>query len=75
MANNIHTVYNSDKHRWENKSEGNSDPLSWHHTKDNAEDRAQNLAEDRGVEHFIHGRDGKIQERNSYGSDPFPPRG
>ncbi|MBY0544383.1 MAG: DUF2188 domain-containing protein, partial [Gammaproteobacteria bacterium] len=27
------------------------------------------------VEHFIHGKDGKIQERNSYGNDPFPPRG
>jgi UDP-N-acetylenolpyruvoylglucosamine reductase len=23
---------------------------------------------------FVHGRDGTIKERNSYGSDPFPPR-
>ncbi|WP_077309371.1 DUF2188 domain-containing protein [Terribacillus halophilus] len=26
-------------------------------------------------EHFIHGKDGKIRERDSYGNDPFPPRG
>lgn len=75
MTKNIHTVYNSDKNRWENKKEGSSDPLSWHRTKDNAEDRGQDIAEDKGVEHFIHGKDGKIQERNSYGNDPFPPRG
>lgn len=75
MAKNIHTVYNSDKQRWENKTEGNSSPISWHHTKANAEDRGEKMAEGKNVEHFIHGKDGKIQERNSYGNDPFPPRG
>ncbi|WP_268245296.1 DUF2188 domain-containing protein [Vulcaniibacterium thermophilum] len=24
---------------------------------------------------FIQGRDGQIRERNSYGDDPFPPKG
>ena len=28
-----------------------------------------------GGEVFIHGRDGKIRERNTYGHDPFPPQG
>jgi hypothetical protein len=23
---------------------------------------------------FIHGKNGQIQNRNSYGNDPFPPR-
>ena len=27
------------------------------------------------TELFIHGRDGRIRERNSYGPDPFAPRG
>jgi hypothetical protein len=27
------------------------------------------------TEHLIHNLDGTIAERNSYGSDPFPPRG
>ncbi len=75
MAKNIHTVYNQEKSRWENKKEGSPTPLSTHRTKDNALDKAEHIAEHRNVEHFIHGKDGKIQERNSYGSDPFPPRG
>lgn len=75
MAKNIHTVYNSGRGMWENKKEGSPTPLSSHHTKDRAEDRGESIAEAKGVEHFIHGKDGKIQERNSYGNDPFPPRG
>ena len=75
MNKNIHTVYNPESKRWENKIAGNSDPISTHKTKDLAENRGQDAAEDRAVEHIIHGKDGKIQERNSYGNDPFPPRG
>ena len=75
MSKNIHTVYNSDRQMWENKAENSSAPLSSHHTKENALNRAESIAEKAKVEHFIHGKDGKIQERNSYGNDPFPPRG
>ena len=75
MGKNIHTVFNSDRHMWENKAEGTTKPLSSHHTKGNALDRAEQIAENKHVEHLIHGKDGKIQERNSYGNDPFPPRG
>jgi Uncharacterized protein conserved in bacteria (DUF2188) len=60
---------------WENKREGIGKPLSSHHTKENALDKGEKIAKERKVEHFIHGKDGKIQERNSYGNDPFPPRG
>jgi hypothetical protein len=28
-----------------------------------------------GVDHVIHNRNGRIGESNSYGSDPFPPKG
>jgi hypothetical protein len=76
MANkNIHTVFNSDRHMWENKKEGSDNPLSSHHTKENALNKGEKFAETSKVEHFIHGKDGKIQERNSYGNDPFPPKG
>jgi len=27
------------------------------------------------TEHFIHNKDGEIASRNSYGTDPQPPRG
>jgi hypothetical protein len=75
MAKNIHTVFNSDRHMWENKKEGSSQPVSSHHTKVNAVNRGEQIARQEKVEILIHGKDGKIQERNSYGNDPFPPRG
>lgn len=27
------------------------------------------------IEFFLHGRNGQIRERDSYGHDPFPPKG
>lgn len=33
------------------------------------------VSRNQGAEFFIHGRNGRIRERNSYGNDPFPPRG
>lgn len=36
---------------------------------------ARDLAMKTKSEVFIHGKDGKIRERNSYGNDPYPPKG
>ncbi|HEY5721610.1 MAG TPA: DUF2188 domain-containing protein [Allosphingosinicella sp.] len=36
---------------------------------------ARDVAQNQKTELFIHGRDGRIRERNSYGSDPSPPKG
>lgn len=69
---NIHTVpYNGD---WAVKKEGQSKPLSVHHTKENAEARGASIARRLEVEHVIHGRDGRIQDKDSYGHDPNPPK-
>jgi len=35
----------------------------------------QHIAINQQSEMFIQGRDGQIRERNSYGDDPFPPKG
>ncbi|MFC3268349.1 DUF2188 domain-containing protein [Vulcaniibacterium thermophilum] len=37
--------------------------------------RARGIAINQRSELFIQGRDGQIRERNSYGDDPFPPKG
>ncbi|GGE38879.1 hypothetical protein GCM10011367_11640 [Marinicauda pacifica] len=44
-------------------------------TQEEAIARAKAIAQRQGTELYIHGRDGRIRERNSYGNDPFPPRG
>lgn len=32
------------------------------------------IAKNQGSELIIHGRDGRIRARDSYGNDPFPPK-
>lgn len=38
-------------------------------------DRGREIARNQGSELFIHGRDGRIRERDSHGQDPRPPKG
>jgi hypothetical protein len=40
-----------------------------------AAERGKETAKREGVELVIHGKDGRIREKNSYGRDPFPPKG
>jgi hypothetical protein len=37
--------------------------------------KARTIAKNQRTELYIHGRDGKIRARDSYGSDPYPPKG
>jgi hypothetical protein len=43
-------------------------------TQDAAVSYAREAAKRERTELFVHGRDGMIKERNSYGRDPLPPR-
>jgi hypothetical protein len=36
---------------------------------------AKKIAKNQGSEMLIHGRNGRIRERNTYGNDPYPPKG
>lgn len=36
---------------------------------------ARDRAKREGSELYIHGQDGRIRERNTYGHDPHPPKG
>lgn len=36
---------------------------------------ARGIAKNQGLEMVVHRGDGTIREKNSYGNDPFPPRG
>jgi len=69
----IHTVPRGD--RWANVIPGNERASGVYDTQAEAIDAARERAIRDGLEHFIHGRDGRIREKNSYGNDPFPPRG
>jgi Uncharacterized protein conserved in bacteria (DUF2188) len=44
-------------------------------TQSEAIQAGRKLARSNRSEHIIHGRDGRIRQRDSFGRDPFPPRG
>jgi len=44
-------------------------------TQREAIDIARGIAQNQATEMLIHGENGRIRERNSYGNDPFPPKG
>jgi ketosteroid isomerase-like protein len=72
---NVHTTHSNKNDNWRNVSEGASKPSKVFETKYEAKAAGRQIAINNGVEHIIHNEDGKIAERNSYGNDPFPPRG
>jgi hypothetical protein len=52
----------------------NGERLSTHRTEANAIDRGKQEAIRDRVDLTIHGRDGRIRSKDSYGNDPLPPR-
>ena len=69
---NIHVIPRNDG--WAVRGEGNSRLTSVHDTQRDAIDAARKIARDEKGELVIHARDGRIRERDSYGSDPLPPK-
>ena len=61
--------------QWGVRGEGNERITSIHDTQREAIGRARGIAVNQQSELLIQGRDGQIRERNSYGDDPFPPKG
>ncbi len=60
---------------WSVKKEGSNRASSVHKNQESAWKEARRLARGEGSEAFLKGKDGKIRTRNSYGNDPFPPKG
>lgn len=74
---NIHVVpsgkTDSGKPTWQVKPEGGA-PISNHRTQRTAEEAGRIVARRNQSEIVIHGRDGKIRDKDSYGNDPHPPK-
>lgn len=60
---------------WAIRGEGNSRDTKIYGTQKEANQRAIEIATNNKSEVIIHGKDGKIREKNSYGNDSYPPRG
>lgn len=73
MKRNVHVVPHNGK--WAVKTEKADRPAKVTDTQKQAIDRARETAANNGTEVIIHGRNGRIREKNSYGNDPYPPKG
>ncbi|WP_443971309.1 DUF2188 domain-containing protein [Sphingobium sp. CR28] len=60
---------------WAVRGAGNERATSVHETQAAAIEAARSIARNQESELLIHGRNGQIRERDSFGGDPFPPRG
>ena len=70
---NQHIVPHGDD--WAVKGAGNSKATSVHPTQAEAINRGKEIAQNQKSELLIHGQNGRIREKNSYGNDPYPPKG
>lgn len=60
---------------WAVKPAGGQRASSVHDTQREAIERAREISRNQHSELFVHGRDGRIRERDSHGNDPYPPNG
>ena len=72
MGKNQHVVPHDDG--WAVRGEENERLTSIHSTQSDAIDAARDIARNERSEVVIHGRDGRIRDKDSYGNDPCPPR-
>lgn len=70
---NIHVVRNGD--HWQAKQENAQRSSGNFRTQREAFERAREIAINNGQEVAIHGVNGRIRAKHSYGNDPCPPKG
>ena len=59
---------------WDIKKAGFERASKHCETKKEAVDEGRKISQNQGTELVIHGKDGKIQEKDSHGNDPCPPK-
>ena len=63
------------KDGWAVRGAGSRRASSVHNTQEQAIDAGRSVARNQGSELYVHGRNGRIRERDSHGTDPHPPKG
>ena len=60
---------------WQVKGAGNSRATKRTSTQEGARSIARSIAINQKSEVVVHGRNGRIRAKDSYGNDPYPPKG
>lgn len=61
--------------KWRVRKAGSSRASGIYDTQSEAIDNARRIAQNQRTELYIHGLDGRIRERSTYGKDSCPPKG
>ncbi|MBM6403347.1 DUF2188 domain-containing protein [Phycicoccus sp. CSK15P-2] len=72
MAKGQHVVPSGDG--WAVRKAGSERASGTYTTQKEAVSKARQIAKNQRTELYIHGKDGKIRERSSFGNDPHPPK-
>ena len=60
---------------WDVKKGGSEKASNHFDKKNDAVEKGREISQNQGSEFYIHGKDGKIQSKDSHGNDPNPPQG
>ncbi len=75
MARLTHHVVHNQNGGWDVKKGGASRSSKHFDVKKDAVDYGRQVSRNQDSEFIIHGKDGKIQQSDSHGNDPCPPKG
>jgi hypothetical protein len=67
-------VIKDSKGGWSIKKGGSTKATQHFNTQKEAITRGREIAKNQKAELYIHGSDGKIRSKDSYGNDPCPPK-
>lgn len=70
-----HHVVPSTSGGWDVKRGGSERASGHYDNKKEAIDAGRHISKNQKTEFYIHGKDGKIQQKDSHGNDPCPPEG
>lgn len=74
MKKNSQHIVKDHKGGWVVKKGGAAKATKHFDTQEEAIKRGRQIAKNQKAEFYIHGKDGKIRDKDSYGGDPCPPK-
>lgn len=75
MTRKTHHIVPNPNGGWDVKKGGSYRASLHFDNKKDAVDSGRKISKKQGTEFVIHGKNGKIQQSDSHGHDPFPPKG
>lgn len=75
MTKKTHHIVPNPNGGWDVKKGGAEKASNHFDKKTDAVDKGREISQNQKSEFYIHGKDGKIQSKDSHGNDPNPPRG